>query len=84
MPFTLPDLEEDKHQWLRILDTIEARESERAFRGGSSYPLQGRSVAVFKMTPPLRERRRTTTAKTERADQPVQEAQAEPVTAATE
>ena len=84
VPFTLPDLEEDKHQWLRILDTIEARESERAFKGGAGYPLQGRSVAVFKMTPPLRERRRTTAAKTERADQPVQEAQAEPVTAATE
>ena len=84
VPFTLPDVEEDKHQWLRILDTIEARAGERAFKGGARYPLQGRSVAVFKMSPPRRERRRVTVEKIERADQPVQEAQAEPVTVATE
>jgi len=83
VPFTLPDVEDNKHQWVRILDTIEARAGERAFKGGAPYPLQGRSVAVFKVTPPLRERRRATAAKTERADQPAQEAQAEPVPAAT-
>src|SRR3989441_4488735 len=84
VPFTLPALEGDTHQRLRLLDTIEACANQRAVQGGATYPLQGRSVAVFKMTPPLRERRRTTAEKTERTDQPVQEAQAEPVTAATE
>ena len=33
--------------------------AERAFRGASRYPLQGRSMAMFKMTPPIRERRRS-------------------------
>ena len=57
VPFTLPPLEADQ-QWQRIVDTIEERVSGRVFRPGIRYPLQGRSVAVFRLVPPLRERRR--------------------------
>src|SRR5581483_6184269 len=52
--FTLPELDPD-HQWQRLFDTIDAQASERPFRAGARYPLQGRSVAVFKVTPPVRE-----------------------------
>jgi glycogen operon protein len=57
VPFTLPDLEPDQH-WQRVFDTVHATTSERNYRAGGRYPLQGRSVAVFKITPPIRERRR--------------------------
>ena len=46
------------HQWLRVFDTTATQAVAHPYRGGLSYPLQGRSLAVFKMTPPLRERRR--------------------------
>jgi isoamylase len=58
VPFTLPPLD-DKHQWRRILDTFEPAVGDRAYRPGGRYPLQGRSVAVFRVMPPLRDRRRT-------------------------
>ena len=57
VPFTLPPLEADQ-QWQRFIDTIEERAVARVFRPGVRYPLQGRSVAVFRLVPPLRERRR--------------------------
>ncbi|HEY7169608.1 MAG TPA: glycogen debranching protein GlgX [Vicinamibacterales bacterium] len=57
VPFTLPDLEPDQ-QWQRVFDTISATTPERTYRAGGRYPLQGRSVAVFKVVPPIRERRR--------------------------
>jgi len=73
--FTLPKLDVDHRQWLRIVDTIHPRASERPYKGGARYPLQGRSLAVFVMTPPLRERRRTafttTTTVAERLVSPV-------------
>jgi glycogen operon protein len=55
--FSLPNLEPDQ-QWQRVFDTIAPRLPERAFRPGARYSLQGRSVSVFKVTPPLLERRR--------------------------
>jgi glycogen operon protein len=55
--FSLPDLEPDQ-QWQRVFDTIAPHLPERAFRPGARYSLQGRSVSVFKVTPPLLERRR--------------------------
>ncbi len=61
IPFTLPDLDPD-HHWQRVFDTMEAHMPQRTFRGGARYPLQGRSVALFKVTPPLVERRRDFTA----------------------
>jgi hypothetical protein len=57
VPFTLPPLEPDQ-QWQRIFDTIDGRPREGGFHGDARYPLQGRSMAVFKIVPPLRERRR--------------------------
>jgi glycogen operon protein len=57
VPFALPPLEPDQ-RWQRIIDTIDVHPPERAFKGRSTYPLEGRSVAVFKLTPPLKDRRR--------------------------
>jgi glycogen operon protein len=61
VPFTMPSLDPDQ-QWQRLLDTSEEQSAERAFRPKVRYPLQGRSVAVFKLIPPLRERRRVAAA----------------------
>jgi len=57
VPFTMPPLEPDQ-QWQRLIDTVEQQAAERVFKPGIRYPLQGRSVAVFRLVPPLRERRR--------------------------
>jgi glycogen operon protein len=59
VPFTLPPLDAD-HQWQRLFDTSDDQPTERPPRARARYPLQGRSVAVFKMIPPLRDRRLTT------------------------
>jgi glycogen operon protein len=48
----------EPHQWRRLLDTMASKSVGRSYRGGIRYPLQGRSVVVFKLTPPVRERRR--------------------------
>lgn len=55
IPFTLPELDAD-HRWQRIFDTADPQGSERRITG-SHYPLESRSLAAFKVTPPLRERR---------------------------
>ena len=55
--FTLPPFEGDQ-QWQRVLDTFDAQGSDSLFKGGIQYPLEGRSVAVFKVMSPRRERRR--------------------------
>ena len=57
VPFTLPPLDADQ-QWQRILDTRDAATPERTFKPGVRYPLAGRTVAVLRVTPPVRERRR--------------------------
>ena len=73
VPFTLPNLETSlpgltsasdpagggRHQWLRLVDTMTARAGERLYRSGMRYPLQGRSLALFQMAPPILERRRS-------------------------
>jgi glycogen operon protein len=46
--FTLPASNHGR-QWLRLIDTVEAAAEERPYPGGTRYPLQGRSVAVFKL-----------------------------------
>jgi len=58
VPFTLPSLDADQ-QWRRVIDTYEPHSPDRAFKPGSRYPLQGRSVVVFRVIPPIRDRRRT-------------------------
>src|SRR5437870_3160920 len=57
VPFTLPPLEADQ-QWQRVFDTFDPHSADKVFKPGGRYPLQGRSVVVFKMMSPLRERRR--------------------------
>jgi len=57
VPFTLPPLDV-MHQWRRVIDTFDPHSQDKSFRSGARYPLQGRSVAVFKVTPPIKDRRR--------------------------
>ena len=57
VPFTLPPLDVT-HHWRRVIDTFDPHSQDKSFRAGARYPLQGRSVAVFKVTPPIRDRRR--------------------------
>jgi len=61
VPFTLPPLDAD-HEWQLVLDTTDVQWSDRIYEGAISYPLQGRSVAVFKQTPPINDRRRSANA----------------------
>jgi isoamylase len=70
VPFTLPAIE-TQQQWQRVLDTFEPLGADRTYKPGSHYPLQGRSVAVFKILSPLRERRRTSDAHIAAVAQPV-------------
>jgi isoamylase len=82
VPFTLPEIDGDHHQWFRVLDTFDAKSSDRRYKGGVRYPLQGRSLVVFQMTPPLRERRAGADAAAEPASQPADApAPADPVSA---
>jgi glycogen operon protein len=78
VPFTLPPLEADQ-QWQRVVDTIEEHAAERLFRPGSRYPLQGRSVAVLRLVPPLRDRRRSETRTSRAAETPEAAPATEPV-----
>jgi glycogen operon protein len=57
VPFTLPPLEADQ-QWQRMFDTFDPHGIDRNYKAGGRYPLQGRSVAVFKILAPLPNRRR--------------------------
>jgi glycogen operon protein len=72
--FTLPELDAD-HQWQRIFDTVDVHDSDRIFGTGSPYPVNGRSVVVLKVTPPLLERRRAA------AEAPAKADASQPVTA---
>ncbi|HEY7293034.1 MAG TPA: glycogen debranching protein GlgX [Vicinamibacterales bacterium] len=55
--FKLPSVDEDE-RWQRVLDTDDPRARDVMFRAGGRYPLQGRSVAIFKVATPVRLRRR--------------------------
>jgi glycogen operon protein len=46
VPFVLPAVERG-HEWVRILDTIEARSMETRYGGGTKYQLEGRTVVLF-------------------------------------
>jgi glycogen operon protein len=82
VPFTLPGLESEQYEWMRVFDTIKPRVCEKKLKGGAIYPLQGRSVAVFKMTPPQRERRRPADAAEQPQPETASAEQAEQVPAA--
>ena len=55
--FTLPRLDDDQ-RWQRLFDTFDPQARDTAFKPAARYALQGRSVAVFKIALPRRERRR--------------------------
>jgi isoamylase len=57
VPFTLPRLDDDQ-RWQRLFDTFDPQARDTAFKPAARYALQGRSVAVFKIALPRRERRR--------------------------
>jgi len=57
VPFTLPPLESDQ-QWRRVFDTVEPAGTDQIYTPGGEYPLEGRSVALFRVVPPVREKRR--------------------------
>ena len=48
VPFVLPVAGEG-HQWVRMLDTIETNPPEARLIGGTKYPLQGRTVVLFRL-----------------------------------
>jgi len=58
LSFTLPGLDPTRH-WQRVFDTIDPQLPSSHFRPTGSYPLQGRSVALLKVAPPVFDRRRT-------------------------
>ena len=72
VPFTLPEVDSEQHQWSRLLDTFDLKSADRRYKGGVRYPLQGRSLVVFKMTPPLRERRALADAAEQPASEPAE------------
>jgi glycogen operon protein len=78
VPFTLPGLQRDQ-QWLRVVDTADPDASERTFIGGKRYPLKGRSLVVFKVTPPLHDRRRNGATEHAMQSDPATPDRAEPV-----
>ncbi|MFN7918198.1 MAG: glycogen debranching protein GlgX [Vicinamibacterales bacterium] len=79
--FTLPPLDAH-HVWRRVFDTVNARSAPLDCRPAESYPLHGRSVAVFKVFPPLVDRRRAFGAAREHVER--RQAQDEPSPADTE
>ena len=47
IPFTLP-VHRDEQFWERLFDTHENDGAGTAYQGGDVYPLQGRSLAIFR------------------------------------
>jgi glycogen operon protein len=47
--FTIPD-EEESFRWTRIVDTSDVNADFVPFEGGVRYPLEGRSVVLFRLT----------------------------------
>jgi isoamylase len=70
VPFTLPAVDPDL-QWQRVFDTFDPHGPYRAFKAGGRYPLQGRSVACFRLMTPARERRRVSDASSTTTPEPV-------------
>ena len=55
VPFALPSI--GPHTaWVRFVDTVAAYTEERCYRGGATYALQGRSLALFVLRAEPRER----------------------------
>src|SRR5687767_232510 len=56
-PFTLPSIAAQA-VWLRVLDTVAPHVPERRYHSDCTYPLQGRTLAVFVLKVERRERQR--------------------------
>jgi isoamylase len=54
-PFTVPSIG-PRTAWLRVIDTVAARVEECRYPGGTTYPLQGRTLALFVLSLERRER----------------------------
>jgi isoamylase len=54
-PFTLPIIG-PRTAWLRVLDTIAPRVEECRYLGGTAYPLQSRTLALFVLSLERRDR----------------------------
>jgi len=70
VPFTLPPLEAGQ-QWRRVFDTADSSSGDRTCEPGSQYPLEGRSVALFRVVPPVRDRRERPEREHQAAPEPV-------------
>ena len=55
--FLLPTLERNQ-EWQRVFDTADPLPQDPVFVPGSRYAVEGRSVTVFKVVPPVSDRRR--------------------------
>jgi glycogen operon protein len=53
VPFALPTISQNT-AWVRMLDTIAPHVEERRYTGDTSYPLQGRTIALFTLSPERR------------------------------
>jgi isoamylase len=53
--FTLPNIGTNT-AWLRMLDTVAPHVEERRYTGGSTYPMEGRTLALFVLIIERRER----------------------------
>ncbi|MGH9347301.1 MAG: glycogen debranching protein GlgX [Vicinamibacterales bacterium] len=58
VPFALP-LVGDGKSWVRVLDTTHAHTEEQWFAGGTKYPLQGRTLVLFRLDGARQQRRST-------------------------
>jgi hypothetical protein len=48
---------DEEKSWIRVIDTVEAQSPEARFVGGTKYPLQGRTLALFRLDAERRLRR---------------------------
>jgi isoamylase len=69
VPFTMPSVNAAA-QWQTLLDTFDPHSTDQMFKGAAPFPLQGRSLVVFRLTPPLKERRRNAAVDATAAGQP--------------
>jgi glycogen operon protein len=49
VPFQLPNIGENR-AWVRVCDTIEPYVEDRRFGGGTTYPVQGCTIALFTLS----------------------------------
>jgi hypothetical protein len=56
LPFVLPSVGPDT-SWVRLVDTIEPYVEDTRFGGDAQYPLEGRTLALFALSPERHQRR---------------------------